>query len=361
MIASTSAFRFRGRRAAEAEVGRALGARFLLEGGVRKSGSRIRVTATLVDSTSGENLWGETYERELTAANVFDVQDDITERIVAVVADVHGMIRKVQLEESLSRGTDNIEAFDCVLRSYAFEHELSEPGHAEVRDCLEKAVEDEPGYVEAWARLAWSNVNEHALGFNPRPQPLERAIEAAGKAVRLDPRSQYGHYILAHAYYMRGELDRFRVSAERAIELNPSNTEVLAIMGLDLAYTGDWEHGIALVEKARALNPFHPDWLFFPLLLDDYRKGDYQAALEDLEQIDMPDFFWTHVMGAQIYGQLDRTEEAAAALARLDELYPGFSLDAAAQEYGLWHISPELIKHAIEGLRKAGVPAGTWN
>ncbi len=361
VIATASSFHFRASSDDRAEIAKALGARFLLEGAVRKARSNVRVTTTLIDMATEQTVWAETYERDLTAADVFAVQDDITERVVGVIAAQHGMIRQVRLEESLRRPPQDMAAVDCVLRSYAYEHELEENEHAEMRDCLEAAVEDDPSYAEAWTQLAAIYVEEHSLGFNPRPNPLERAIEAAERAVRLDPRSQFAHSTMAHAYFMHGDLDRFRSSAERAIQINPGSAEVLALLGLDLAYAGQWDRGIALVEKARSLNPFHPDWLFFPLLLDDYRKGDYEAALEDLEQIEMPDFFWSHVMRVQINGQLGRSSAAADALARLRELYPGFSLDAARQEYKLWHLSDELIEHAIEGLRKAGVPDGTWN
>ncbi len=361
VIASASSFHFRGTSDDRNEVAKALGARFLLEGAVRKARSNVRVTTTLIDMATEQTVWAETYERDLTAADIFAVQDDITERVVGVIAAQHGMIRQVRLEESLRRPPQDMAAVDCVLRSYAYEHELEEIGHAEMRDCLEAAVEDDPSYAEAWTQLATIYVEEHSLGFNPRANPLERAVEAAEKAVRLDPRSQFAHSTMAHAYFMHGDLDRFRSSAERAIQINPGSAEVLALLGLDLAYSGQWDRGIALVEKARSLNPFHPDWLFFPLLLDDYRKGDYEAALEDLEQIEMPDFFWTHVMRVQINGQLGRAREASEALERLRELYPGFSLDAAREEYKLWQISDELIEQAIDGLRKAGVPDGTWN
>ncbi len=192
-----------------------IGARFLLEGGVRKSRDDVRVTVTLVDGTSGETLWGETYERALTAANLFAVQDDITERVVAVVADVHGMIRKVQLEESLKRYVDNLAAFDCVLRANAYYHVLTEDEHGRARDCLEQAIQDEPDYVEAWSLLASIYVDEHSLGFNPRADSLTRAVDAARKAVSLDPNSQLGHYMLAHAYFIRREMNAFRTSSAR--------------------------------------------------------------------------------------------------------------------------------------------------
>jgi TolB-like protein/class 3 adenylate cyclase len=361
VIASTSVARLKGAGVDHATVGRELGVRFLVEGGVRKSGSRVRVTATLLDTTTGETIWGETYERELTPSNVFEVQDDITESTVGVIADVHGMIRRVQLEALANRSIESLEAFECVLRANAYYYELNAEEHLLVRGCLERAIEEEPDYVEAWAILAGVYVDEHSLGFNPQRGSLRRAIETAREAVRLDPSSHYGHYILAHANFILRELGAFQESARRALELNSNNTDVLALLGLEIAYAGDWENGVALVEKARKLNPFHPDWFHFPIVLDHFRKGADEAALKALMEIDMPDFFWTQIALAQIHGQLGNLDEARAAAAKLEELYPGFSLDAARSEYAVWNMSEDIVERAVEGLRKAGVPEGTWN
>ena len=147
----------------------------------------------------------------------------------------------------------------------------------------------------------------------------------------------------------------------RALKLNPNNTDVLAVLGMELAYAGDWEHGLVMVEKARKINPFHPDWFFFPLALDQFRNGHYDAALDLASEIKMPDFFWTQIVMAQIHGQLGNKEEARAAVDKLEDLYPGFSLDAARSEYTVWNMSGDIVERALEGLRKAGVPEGTWN
>ncbi len=115
-----------------------------------------------------------------------------------------------------------------------------------------------------------------------------------------------------------------------------------------------------LRKRARSIH-FYPSWYYFPLLLDDYRKGDDQAALADALKLDTPEFYWTQIMLAQIYGQLGETGAAREAVDKLAVLYPGFSLDAARDEYRVWNISDELIGRALDGLRKAGVPEGTWN
>ena len=361
VIASTSVARLKGAGFDHATVGRELGVHFLVEGGVRKSGNQIRVTATLLDTTTGETVWGETYERELTPSNVFEVQDDITESVVGVIADVHGMIRRVQLEALSNRSIDSLEAFECVLRANAYYYVMTPEEHLLVRGCLERAVKEEPDYVEAWSVLASVYIDEHSLGFNPERGSMRHALEAAQEAVRLDPSDQLGHYMVAHAQFIRQDLDAFYESAKRALELNPNNTDVLAVLGMELAYAGDWEHGLVMVEKARKINPFHPDWFFFPLALDQFRNGHYDAALDLASEIKMPDFFWIQIVMAQIHGQLGNKEEARAAVDKLEDLYPGFSLDAARSEYTVWNMSGDIVERALEGLRKAGVPEGTWN
>lgn len=289
------------------------------------------------------------------------MQDDITESVVGVIADVHGMIRRVQLEALSNRSLDSLQAFECVLRANAYYYVLTAEEHLLVRGCLERAVKEEPDYVEAWSLLAGVYIDEHSLGFNPERGSIRRALEAAQEAVRLDPSDQLGHYMVAHAQFIRQDLDAFYDAAKRALELSPNNTDVLATLGMELAFAGDWEHGLVMVEKARKINPFHPDWFFFPLALDQIRKGHYAAALDHASEIKMPDFFWTYIVLAQIHGHLGNTEEAREAVAKLEELYPGFSLDAAFSEYTVWNISGEVVERALEGLRKAGVPEGTWN
>ncbi|MFP6757902.1 MAG: hypothetical protein VCC99_06740, partial [Alphaproteobacteria bacterium] len=209
VIARNSAFQYKGQAVDVREVGEALGVRYVLEGSVRRSGDSLRVTAQLLDARDGTLLWAENYARDLTTADISAIQDSIMERIVGVLADDFGVISRAGLAEAEAGHTDNLAAYDCVLRSYGYVDRVSPAEHLAVRACLEEAVALDPTYAEAWGSLALMHQDEYLFGFNPRPDagdPLARAIAASRKAVEADAASQIGHQLMATAHYFAGDL-----------------------------------------------------------------------------------------------------------------------------------------------------------
>ncbi|MCH8883056.1 MAG: adenylate/guanylate cyclase domain-containing protein [SAR324 cluster bacterium] len=151
VIARNSTFRYKGQSVDVRQVGQELGARYVLEGSVRKEGGTIRVTVQLVAATDGTHLWAETYERELSGENLFDVQDQITENVVGAIGGKYGAIHRAGLQASRGKAPDRLEGYDCVLRAITLLRQLTPQLHLSARDCLETAVEQEPDYAEAWA------------------------------------------------------------------------------------------------------------------------------------------------------------------------------------------------------------------
>ena len=365
VIARNSTFRYKGQSVDVRQVGRELGANYVLEGGVQRDVQTIRVTARLLDNRHGGHLWAETYERRLTAAGIFDLQDDITERVVATIGDAQGVIARATFEQTKVKGTVSLDAYECVLQTYAYWRTIAAAEHLKVRNCLERALKLDPNYAEGWAALADVYLEEHRQGFNPRPNPLDRSLNAARRALDLDPTNQSAHMQLAVNHFFRRDLDTFYRLAERAIALNPSNPEVLAIIGNAMAY-GGWttpsihERGNALVRKAMALTPFYPDWYHYSLAWSDWWKGDYQKALTEAQKINAPDYFWTHMLLAAIYGAQGRTKDAAPAVANLLRLYPDIPVKVR-DEWKKWNVPDKVIDRAIADLRRAGlnIPPGT--
>jgi tetratricopeptide (TPR) repeat protein len=327
----------------------------VVEGSVRRSSSRIRVTAQLLDAEDGTHLWAETYDRDLTAGEIFDIQDEITSRVATTVGDpIGGMISQAGLERSRHRGTVRIDAYDCVLRAHAYFATFDPTMHAPTRDCLERTVETDPVYAAAWAWLTLVYTDEYTFGYNPLPNSLERAVEAGRRGTELDARNQMAHWFLARALFFRHDLDMFLVEAERALEANPNSATVLAAAGSYISWAGKWERGRSLIEQALALNPHPPGWYYYPLFYYHYRKGEYEKALTQAQNINIPALFWTHVVLSAAYGQLDRTEDAQAAVERLLAVYPDFP-DNASKEFRKYNFSDELSARLFEGLRKAGL------
>ena len=187
----------------------------------------------LLDTKDGKHIWSETYDRSLTAANVFAVQDEITTRVVGMIGSSDAPLWRSQREAELrEKRPDSLEAYECVLLTYVFYETFAAKEHARARDCLERAVLIAPGYSTAWSRLAFMYVEEHKYRYNVRPQPLERALAATQKAIELDPQNQDGYYALAIIRYMREkDFDAFHATAEQALALNPNDAWVISDLG----------------------------------------------------------------------------------------------------------------------------------
>ena len=196
-------------------------------------------------------------------------------------------------------------------------------------------------------------IEEFSNGFNPRPDPLGRALQAARRAADAAPSSAVAYNALARALFFRKEFEAFRTAADRAIELNPLNGPTVAGLGGMMAYAGDWEYGCAQAERAARLNPRHPGGYWFPLFYNAYRQGDYRGALSVALKINLPEFFATHEALTIAYGQLGEREAASKALRELLRLQPDYAR-TVRDELGKW-FDHDLVEHQIDGLRKAGL------
>jgi TolB-like protein/Tfp pilus assembly protein PilF len=354
VIARYSSFQYKGRSIDVRQVGQELGARFVIEGSVRRAGHRIRVAAQLVDSTNGAHRWAETYERKLTSTNIFGIQDQITAQVVGTVADSFGIIARAALDIARGPGTDSLDAYESVLRAYAYYRSFSREKHLQARACLERAVELDPGYPDAWAWLAAVYRDEYAYGYGTRADPLRRAEEAVQRALEIDPMNQEAHIVLAQCLFYRDEIDAFLAQSERALAVNPNSADLLSAMGAFICYAGKWEQGLTLMKNAAALNPNMPGWLNIPFYFDHYRRGEFEQALLRARRINMPEWYWTHVLLAAAYGQLGRRKEAESSLAKLLALRPDFKQSARE----ILHVrlkTEALLDLTLHGLRKAGL------
>jgi TolB-like protein len=337
-------------------VGKALGARYVIEGNLRLAGTKLRVAVQLVDTASGAHLWAETYERAFSPEAVFEIQDNLVPRIVSTIADAHGILPHTLGEAIRAKRVGELTPYEAVLRGFNYAERVSPEEHLAARTALERAVEEAPNYGYAWAMLAMVWGDEYAQGFNPQPDPLGRALMAARKAVDLDASNHRSFQALAVAQFLLKDIQKSRAAAERAIALNPMDGCTLAHMGGLLAYSGEWERGCALVERALELNPNHPGWYWFALFFNAYRKGEYGEALKFAINVNMPGFYDTHVAFAMVYGQLGEVEAASQALQELLAQIPNYAV--IARSIWLARFEPEMAKHVLDGLRKAGLEVG---
>jgi len=334
-------------------IGKELGARYVLEGSLRQAGSKLRIAAQLVDTVSGTHLWADTYERGYNPDAIFELQDDLVPRIVSTAADQYGVLPRSISDVLRGKSEDSLTPQEGLLRAFSYFGRITPEEHAVVRRILERSVREAPDQADCWAMLAQMYNVEFADEFNALPNPLERALAAAQRAVDLAPTHALGHYALAFVYFFRKEALPFRAAVERCLALNPMDGAVIGQLGLLMDHAGEREQGGEMVETAMRLNPNYPPVLRFPAFLKAYRQGKYAEALEIAVRINMPGFFHTHAARAAALGQLGQHEAAQKALRDLLALRPDFAA-TARHDYEKWW-NPEMAEHMIDGLRKAGL------
>jgi len=306
-----------------------------------------------VDTVSGAHLWAENYERTLSPENIFALQDDLVPRIVSTVADQHGILPRRISEELRGKNEEDLTPHEAVLRSFSFLQRISPTEHATARRILERAMERDPNQADAWAMLAIMYDTEFADEYNPRPNPLERAMAAAQRAVDLAPTHALGYYALAFTYFFRKDNAGFRAAVEQAIALNPMDGSVMGLLGLLVHHAGEIERGTQMVEAAMQLNPHYPPVFRAPAFLNAYAQGKYAEALELAVRFNMPGFFHAHALRAAALGQLGQREAAQQAVQELLAVRPDFAT-TVRRDYGKWW-DTKTVDHLVEGLREAGL------
>ena len=315
---------------------REFGADYALEGSVLEIGNTIRITARLIDVTSARYIWVKIYEAAFTPSSIYEVQDAITLEVTGTLAGKYGVLAQNAMIHSRRKAPNSLDAYDCVLRYYDNQENFNVKQRLEVQSCLEQAVARNPDYAEAWALLANLYMQQIRFKFGrqePVKDVLAKAKAAVRRAIRLDPADPTGHMVYSNLLFSEGDLVGFKQEGETALRLNPNNNISLVHYGLRLAFTGEWDRGRTLIKKAITLNPLHPHWYRIPEVVYFYNYGEYLQALAELDRIEMPGFFWTHLLRAAILGQLDRLDEAGVAAQGLLKLKPAFRLARISQTH----------------------------
>ena len=334
------------------------GARYVVEGSIRRGGADLRVSAQLVDARTGARLWSETYRRDLQASGMFAVQDDVAARIVATVADSYGVLVHSIRAASGQKDDADLSPVEWQFQYFAYREQITPSSYAALKSRLERAAERNDRQSDLWACLAQVYVDEYAFGFASDATSLDRALSAARRAVELDRANQFAMVALAQVHFFRRDLAAFGPAAERAMALNPLNTDAVGILGLQIVHTGEFERGAVIVRRAMELNPNHAGWMHFAPLWEYFHNREYEQALECANRVDVPGLFWPFLVVASACGHLGRRAEAESAVRDLLALDPDFAAHARSN-VGTWHFASGLMGPILDGLRKAGlaVPA----
>ena len=348
VISRNSTFTYKGKAVKAQDVCRDLGVRHILEGSVRKAGERVRITAQLIDGRSGGHLWAERYDRSL--ADIFAVQDDVTERIVSSLE-----VKLIDGDDPRSSRveTNSPEAYDCVLRGREQYRLFSKDGNAAARRLYERAIELDPSYAAAHAGLAEAYLHEWFMGS---PAALDQALELAQTAKGLDPSLPLVYEALSSVHLFRRQHDEALAAARRWIEIEPSNAEAYANLAGILHFAGEPERVARLIEKAKRLNPFHPFYytLYVGQARFTMRRFEDAATIIARSIAHNPEALPAHFYLAACHGQLGEDALAREALAEVRRISPDFSL-AWVRTIAAYRRAADLDL-LIDGLRKAGLP-----
>ncbi len=362
VTAHGSTARYKGEALELREIGAALGVRYLLEGSVRRSGDQVRVNVELSDASDGRSLWGNRYERDLTAQDLFDLQDELTHQVVNAIAGSYGALARAELPGARRRPPASLASYDCVLRAYDYLQVHIGEKHLAARECLEDVVAADPDYADGKAWLGYLYAEEYHHRWNERPGEyvaLDRALGLAQDAVQLDSASVAAHGALALTLFFRQDYERAKLETYRTIELNPNNALWLILLGTYLTQLEEFERGIAMVEKGIALNPHPPGWIRMAFFYEDYRNGRYRDALAEAVTIELPGDFREPLFVAASQGQLGLIEEAEPMVRELQARWPR-SFGEMRRELVEHHaFSPALADQLLEGVEKAS-PGGGW-
>lgn len=335
-------------------IWRDLGVRFLLQGSVNKSGSQLRVTAQLTDTSNNTQMWSASYDNEMTTDNLFAVQDDIREQIVATLGDFHGVIYSSETAKNVHRSTDNLNAYECLSVALAYDKNLSEENHLRARESLEHAVELDPDYDQAWSHLSWIYTDEVVYEYNRLPNAWDRALKAAQRAIELNPDNYHSHWLLSRVHYFSGDRESFLAEVEKSLALNANDGTTIGLIGCYLAVAGEWDRGVALVEKAKILNPRHPDYYHWFLGTADLHRHDYAAALAKFRLISFRQWLPSLICLTATSALLDRHDDAARYLDTTNEfLGEDLTLERANEDLKrLLPFADDLIGIILQGLQK---------
>jgi adenylate cyclase len=348
VISRTSTFVYKGQAANLREVARKLGARYLVEGSVRKAGDRLRITVQLIDTASDAHIWAERYDRKLD--DVFAIQDEITS---AIVATLPGRLEAAQHDQLARMKPSSMAAYECVLAAKVLHHRSMREDNVEALKLVDRALQLDPDYAHAHAWRGCILGQSFTYGWCKDKEATmnEVAFELA-KALALDDNDADVHRILAAVAIAQDDLNRARHNQDRALALNPNYDLVVVQMGELFTWLGHADEGTAWIRKAMKLNPHHPARFWSHLGRAHFVGRQYAQAVEAFMHLSSMDV-QQHAFVAACYGWLGDRTAAAAHLSKVRELEP--ELDLAGFLATMHYANKADLEHLRDGLVRAGM------
>ena len=349
VIARNSAFTYKGKSVNVQAIGRDMGVKYALEGSVRKAGKRVRITAQLIDTASGGHIWADRYDRNLD--DIFALQDDVTEKIVSVLAVKVG---EGEHHRIYDRDTDNVAAYDFFLRGLEFYNRFTPDGNLKARELFEEAINLDKGYTMAYAKFGWTYLTQYMMGWSDDERNLDRARELAIKAISTGDTVGSAYCLLGHAYLWKKQHDKAIAIYEESEITHYGMAETLSDYASVLNFCGRPEEAIELLQKAIRLDPKFPVFNSFNLGHAFYLVGRYPEAITQFREalVYNAEFFPARFFLVATCVALDHLDDARVEAALVQRQGSETSLDNWSRR--LPYRDKDQLAALIDALRRAG-------
>ena len=335
------------------EIGNKYGVRFVLAGTIRQIETNIRISVTLSDTRRGKKVWANNYKYDLGSTNIFDIEQEISEQIAAMIGGGFGVMARSLYGEARQKDLQRVTAMDGILRYHYFHVVTSKDALAEAIVALERALEKEPNNALLLATLADSYWMSAIYSFKLAKNEMQRSRELVDRALIIQPDSQMAHIVLASHYALQNDIDATYSEIEKALEGNPRNPLILVFSGMLMIYKGNWE-GLELIEDAMRLNPSYPAYYHEMFCYHYIRVEDYEAAIISADKLSFPEDTRQPMLRAAILGHLGRVEDAQDAMDEVVQRRPEAAEDPTKLVRRMAP-TPDVADNMILGLVKAGL------
>jgi adenylate cyclase len=351
VIARNSSFVYKRSTVSIPEAAKALGVRYVLEGSVRKAGNRVRVTAQLIDSTTGGHVWADRFDRDLS--DIFAVQDELTREIVSALK------LKLTVEEKsrlARKHAVDMEAYHLFLRGREQVWLHSRTGNSEARALFVRAVGIDPNYAAAYAQTAFTHVNDYVNGWSDSPdRSLQTGFEIAQHSVQTDEQEPQAHFAVGVAYLWKHDLDKALEAARRCLALKPNSTEGHLLLAHVQVFIGRPAEAVEVMDAYMRLDPHYPEIALQFLADARFSLGEFERAVAAIQQrlVRNPESATAYALLASCYGHMGRAAEGRSAWEQTLRIDPNYSIERRRRI--LPFRNPADFELRVEGLRKLGL------
>ena len=354
VLARNTTFQYKGKAVDVGKLGRELGVRYVLEGSIRRSDDRLRVTAQLIDTMTGTHIWADRYDREM--ADVFLVQDEIVNQIVAKIAGSYGAIELNEAKAVARKSPEQFQAYDFVLRAREIlQWDWTSDNFSAAREALNRAISLDPFNAQAQRELAWLAVIGWIFRLDETPIPPEEITAQATKAVELNPADARARMVAASAYFFTKQLDSFAREADQALTLAPYDAEIMAVLACMISSQGDHKRGCISGEGKCAESQRRHGLVSLDRLHGRLSERRLRARAQSGEAEPRRRDVLLYLEIIPIFGQLGLQQEALDAWKKIQAQLPDASANTFEDWWRLWNTPEAEIAKLMEGVHKSGV------